>query len=104
MIIKQDYPHKWPEIVDKISIYLQTPGKHIKAFSKETVIRQNMFLDLSGWPGALTCLYQLVKNYEYKKSEERAPINDAMNLLLPLLCEIISRCMNDQRYRGFLKR
>lgn len=77
MIIKHDFPNKWPQVVDKISIYLQTP---------EPV----------GWPGALTCLYQLVKNYEYKKKEERGPLNDAMNLLLPLLYEIMVRCLPDQ--------
>lgn len=72
MIIKQDFPHKWSEVVDKISIFLQTP-------------------DPTGWPGALACLYQLVKNYEYKKKEDRGPINDAMNLLLPLIYEILFR-------------
>ena len=72
MIIKQDFPLQWPEVVDKISIYLQTP-------------------EPAGWPGALSCLYQLVKNYEYKKKEDRGPINDAMNLLLPLIYEILFR-------------
>jgi importin-7 len=75
MIIKQDFPHKWPEVVDKISIFLQTP-------------------DPTGWPGALSCLYQLVKNYEYKKKEDRGPINDAMNLLLPLIYEIVVRLVS----------
>ena len=64
MVIKQDYPGRWPQIVDKVSIYLQNP-------------------DPVAWPGALAALYQLVKNYEYRKKEERAPLYDAMNLLLP---------------------
>ena len=42
-----------------------------------------------GWLGALVCLYQLVKNYEYKKSEERKPLSEAMNLLLPQIYQII---------------
>ena len=29
------------------------------------------------------CLYQLTKNFEYKKAEERKPLTEAMNLLLP---------------------
>lgn len=44
-IVKHDFPGRWTEIVDKINIYLQNP-------------------DASGWPGALLCLYQLVKNFE----------------------------------------
>ena len=42
-----------------------------------------------GWLGALVCLYQLVKNYEYKKSEEWKPLSEAMNLLLPQIYQII---------------
>ena len=66
MIIKHDFPHKWPQVVDQISLTLQQP-------------------EPSHWIGALACLYQLVKNYEYKKKDERAPLNDAMNLLLPMI-------------------
>jgi hypothetical protein len=44
---------------------------------------------LLGWLGALLCLYQLVKNYEYKKCEERKPLSEAMNLLLPQIYQII---------------
>lgn len=45
-MIKEDYPNKWPNIVEKIIFYLQ-PDK------------------AAGWLGILLCLYQLVKNYEY---------------------------------------
>lgn len=44
-IIKHDFPARWTQIVDKISIYLQNPN-------------------VTGWSGALLCLYQLVKNFE----------------------------------------
>ena len=44
-IVKHDFPGRWTQIVDKISIYLQNP-------------------DPNGWGGALLCLYQLVKNFE----------------------------------------
>ncbi len=77
MIIKHDFPGHWPQVVDKVYVYLNTPEP----------VR---------WPGALACLYQLVKNYEYKKKEERAPLNDAMNLLLPKICEIIEGLIPDQ--------
>lgn len=45
-IIKHDFPGRWTQIVDKITIYLQNP-------------------DASCWSGALHALHQLVKNYEY---------------------------------------
>jgi len=65
LVIKADFPGRWPQVVDRISIYLQN------------------FDEPASWPGALAALYQLVKCYEYKKKEERAPLYDAMNLLLP---------------------
>jgi hypothetical protein len=43
--VKHDFPGRWTQIVDKISIYMQNP-------------------DAAGWSGALICLYQLVKNFE----------------------------------------
>lgn len=45
-IIKHDFPGRWTQIVDKITIYLQNP-------------------DASCWPGVLLALHQLVKNFEY---------------------------------------
>jgi len=76
-IVKHDFPGKWPQIVDKVSIYLQNP-------------------DPSGWLGALLVLYQLVKNYEYKKAEERLPLREAMVLLLPQLYSIVTQLLPDQ--------
>jgi hypothetical protein len=49
---------------------------------------------LLGWLGALLCLYQLVKNYEYKKCEERKPLSEAMNLLLPQIYQIIVQVLS----------
>ncbi|RXN17627.1 importin-7 [Labeo rohita] len=65
-MIKHDYPARWTAIVDKIGFYLQS--------------------DNSGcWLGILLCLYQLVKNYEYKKPEERQPLVAAMQIFMPML-------------------
>ncbi|XP_013114275.1 importin-7 [Stomoxys calcitrans] len=75
-IIKNDFPGRWPQVVDNISIYLQNP-------------------DVKGWNGALITMYQLVKTYEYKRSEERAPLNEAMNLLLPMIYQLMVNLMND---------
>jgi hypothetical protein len=44
-IVKHDFPGRWTQIVDKITIYLQNP-------------------DTSCWPGVLLTLYQFVKNFE----------------------------------------
>lgn len=40
--------------------------------------------------GALLCLYQLVKRFEYKKPDKRAPLIEAMNLLLPQLHQLFA--------------
>lgn len=69
-IIKHDFPNRWTQVVDKISIYLQNN-------------------DVTGWNGAMLCLHQLVKNYEYKKSNERQPLTEAMNLLLPMMYNLM---------------
>lgn len=45
-IVKHDFPGRWTQIVDKITIYLQNS-------------------DASCWPGVLLALHQLVKNFEY---------------------------------------
>lgn len=77
-IIKCDFPGRWPQIVDKINIFLQNR-------------------DYFGWSGALLCLYQLVKNYEYKKADERSPLNDAMNLLLPMIYDLMVSLMASEQ-------
>lgn len=82
-IVKHDFPTRWTQIVDKISIYLQNP-------------------DAGAWPGVLLCLYQLVKNYEYKKPEERGPLNEAMNLLLPMIYELCVRLLPDPSEQSVL--
>jgi len=75
-IVKLDFPGRWPQVVDKISIYLANP-------------------EPSGWLGALLCLYQLTKNFEYKKTEERKPLTDAMNLLLPQIYGLMMQLLPD---------
>lgn len=75
-IIKHDFPGRWTGIVDKVSIYLQNP-------------------DTGSWMGALLSLYQLVKNYEYKKMSERGPLNEAMLMLLPMIYERCFHLLND---------
>ncbi|XP_076030766.1 importin-7 msk isoform X2 [Oratosquilla oratoria] len=75
-MVKHDFPGRWTTIVDKISIYLQNP-------------------DTSLWMGALLCLYQLVKNFEYKKKEDRNPLHEAMSMLLPMCYERLVHLLPD---------
>ncbi|KXJ70625.1 importin-7 [Aedes albopictus] len=82
-IIKNDFPGRWTQVVDKINIYLQNR-------------------DVNGWNGALLCMYQLVKNYEYKKSVERAPLTEAMNLLLPQMYNLMMNLINDPSEQSVL--
>lgn len=53
-------------------------------------------LDIPGWMGSLLCLYQLTKNFEYKKTEERKPLTDAMNLLLPQIYTLMVQVLLDE--------
>lgn len=41
-------------------------------------------------------MYQIVKNYEFKKAEDRQPLNSAMRILLPLCLERCKQLMGDQ--------
>lgn len=75
-IVKHDFPLKWTAIVDKISIFLQMNDPNVCM-------------------GALLCLYQLVKNYEYKKPDDRGPLNEAMNMLLPMIYQRCVQLMPD---------
>lgn len=76
-IIKHDFPTRWTQIVDKIHIYLQNP-------------------EPNSWMGSLLCLYQLIKNYEYYLAEKRVPLMEAMNLLLPMMYNLIVNLQADQ--------
>ncbi|XP_020286261.1 importin-7 [Pseudomyrmex gracilis] len=82
-IVKHDFPGRWTQIVDKITIYLQNP-------------------DSSCWPGILLALHQLVKNFEYKKVEERGPLHEAMNLLLPMMYQLMLRLLPDPSEQSVL--
>ncbi|KAF6031490.1 IPO7 [Bugula neritina] len=69
-MIKHDFPDRWPEIVEHIIHHLQSDNT-------------------STWLGALVCLHQLIKYYEYKTNSERGALNAAMTHILPL---ILTRC------------
>lgn len=75
-IIRHDFPGRWPGVVDKLQMFLRAQNS-------------------SGWYGALLALYQLVKTYEYRKAEERAPLLAAMELFLPRVQQLMAQLMPD---------
>ncbi|KAG8438463.1 hypothetical protein GDO86_004870 [Hymenochirus boettgeri] len=83
VIIKHDFPGRWTGVVDKIGFYLQSqnPGS---------------------WLGSLLCLYQLVKTYEFKKADERAPLIAAMQIFLPRLQQQIVQLIPDSSHYSVL--
>lgn len=74
-IIKADFPGRWPQIVVKI---------------RDTLVERRNFESCTG---AILCLYKLVKNYEYKKAGDRGPLDEAMNVLLPMMYQLVVELM-----------
>ncbi|XP_052799947.1 importin-7-like isoform X2 [Mya arenaria] len=64
-MIKHDYPGRWPNFPEKVGFYIQSDNH-------------------ATWMGAFMSLYQMVKVYEYKRSEERTILDEGMRHLLPL--------------------
>uniref|UniRef100_A0A3B3SL01 Importin 8 n=1 Tax=Paramormyrops kingsleyae TaxID=1676925 RepID=A0A3B3SL01_9TELE len=76
VIIKHDFPGRWTGVVDKIRLYLYSQNS-------------------TSWYGSLLALYQLVKTYEYRKAEERAPLLAAMQIFLPRIQQQITQLLPD---------
>lgn len=78
-IIKSDFPHKWPNVVDEILDYLRNE-------------------DPSGWSGALITFHQLAKIYEYRNQNDRKPFLDALARLLPVLCHRLAQLLQSDPF------
>lgn len=76
-IIKHDYPGRWPNVPEKILLYIQSDNH-------------------STWMGALMSLYQMVKVYEYKRPDERKILDDAMAIILPVVYQRLISLMPDE--------
>lgn len=76
-ISQQDFPEKWPSIIDKVHQFIQTN-------------------DINSWYGALQAYYQLCKIYEYKSSKDREAYHKAMQVLLPMFLERLCQLVEDQ--------
>lgn len=77
LIIKADFPHKWPGVVDKIHYYLAQTN------------------DPNAWMGALVTFHQLAKIYEYKNVHERKPFLEALKILLPASCQRLTQLLQN---------
>ncbi|KAK7477196.1 hypothetical protein BaRGS_00031581 [Batillaria attramentaria] len=75
-IIKCDFPGRWPNAAEKMAMYLQSDNH-------------------ATWMGALMSIYQLVKVYEYKRSEERSIMDQTMKHMMPLIYQRILQLMPD---------
>ncbi|CAM9462061.1 importin-7-like [Lampetra fluviatilis] len=82
-MIKSDYPSRWPGVIDKMSLYLQGDDSRF-------------------WLGSLLCLYQLVKLYEYKKTQERMPMLASMQLFMPVLQQRFVQLLADSSEQSLL--
>lgn len=82
-ILKFDFPGRWPTVIDEISHHLNAA-------------------DGQSWMGALTSLYQLCKNFEYKKPDERKPLVETMKILLPVLYERLFHLFSDESQESVL--
>ena len=76
-IAQQDFPEKWPGIIDKVHHFIQTS-------------------DINSWYGALQAFYQLCKLYEYKNAKDRESYHKAMRVLLPMFLERIVHLNENQ--------
>ncbi|CAF1060914.1 unnamed protein product [Adineta ricciae] len=65
-MIKNDFPSKWPQFMNQVHTCLSSDNT-------ET------------WTSVLLVFYILVQYYEYKKVEDRSPMDDVMVVLMPLL-------------------
>lgn len=75
-IIRADFPQRWPGLVDRIRQYLDQPNAAL-------------------WPGALGCLYQLVKYYEFRDGPCVQVLVQIMNTMLPLICRRLADIVAD---------
>ncbi|KAG9511316.1 Importin-7 [Fragariocoptes setiger] len=71
-MIKNDFPHRWSNVCDKILMYLQAN-------------------DPLAWNAALVTLLQMAKVFEYKPLADRQPFLDAMQIILPVVYQRIAQ-------------
>ena len=82
-ILSCDFPENWPDICHKINGYITSENR-------------------GTWLGSLLVLYQIVKKYEFKRKEEREPIESVMHIFLPILQNRCTSLVKDESAESFL--
>ena len=82
-ILSCDFPENWPDICPKINGYITSDNR-------------------ATWLGSLLVLYQIVKKYEFKRKEEREPIESVMQVFLPILQSRCTSLVKDDSVDSFL--
>jgi len=82
-ILSCDFPENWPDICHKINGYITSENR-------------------ATWLGSLLVLYQIVKKYEFKRKEEREPIETVMVIFLPILQSRCTSLVKDDSADSFL--
>lgn len=72
IVLTTDYPGEWPTFDTKIQQYLSSSS------------------DANKWTGSLSCLYALIKKYEYARGAARIPMLIVMKTLLPTLLTLLT--------------
>jgi len=75
-MIKHDFPGRWPNVAEKMAFYIKADQP-------------------TAWMGALVSIYQFVKVFEYKRSEERHPMDEVMLHMLPILYQRLAQLAPD---------
>ncbi|CAF2511514.1 unnamed protein product [Rotaria sp. Silwood2] len=86
-MIKNDFPSKWPQFINQIHTCLSTDN-------------------IAACESALLIFYTLVQHYEYKKMEDRGPMDDVMFVILPLLHQRFMQLFahNDSDQSAFIQK
>merc|ERR1711881_182052 len=82
-ILSCDFPENWSDICHKINGYITSDNR-------------------GTWLGSLLVLYQIVKKYEFKRKEEREPIENVMQVFLPILQSRCTSLVKDDSAESFL--
>lgn len=75
-IIKSDFPGRWPNVVEKMAMFINSDNH-------------------ATWMGALLSIHQFVKVFEYRRCEDRQPMDDQMKHMLPILYQRLLQLGND---------
>lgn len=74
-MLKNDFPGRWPNVIDKINVYLSSDNS-------------------SYWMAGIIGFSSLVKAFEYQKAD-KSPINGAVKVLLPGIYNVMGHLVSN---------